>query len=209
VTTDPQHPCGAELDAASVTDMASWCMVDVSFTPTADGVTQGSLTIGSSQGTKSVQLFGDTDPIGGNGGVAPPENLALTATLTGGSALPGFPASNANDGNNGSYWESQDGAAWPQTLTADLGAVQPVGSVVLTLPPDWGARTQTISVLGSADGSTYTTLVPSAAYTFDPATQNTVTIPLPANTQTQYLQLSVTGNTGWDAAQISEFEIYG
>jgi hypothetical protein len=203
VTTDPQHPCGTTLA------VAGWCMVDVSFTPTADGVTQGSLTIGSSQGTKSVQLFGDTDPIGGNGGVAPPENLALTATLTGGSALPGFPASSANDGNNGSYWESQDGAAWPQTLTADLGAVQPVGSVVLTLPPNWGARTQTISVLGSADGSTYTTLVPSAAYTFDPATQNTVTIPLPANTQTQYLQLSVTGNTGWDAAQISEFEIYG
>lgn len=209
VTKDPQHPCGTTLDATSVTDTASWCMVDVSFTPTAAGVTQGSLKIGSSQGTKSVDLFGDTDPIGGDGGVAPPENLALTATLTASSALAGFPATNANDGNNGSYWESQDGDAWPQTLTADLGAVQPTGSVVLTLPSNWGARTQTISVLGSADGSTYTTLVPSASYTFDPATQNTVTIPLPAGTEERYVQLSVTGNTGWDAAQISEFEIYG
>ena len=209
VAKDPQHPCGTSLDATSVTDTASWCMVDVSFTPSATGVTQGSLSVDSSQGAKTVQLFGDTDPIGGDGGVAPPENLALTATLNASSSLQYFPASNANDGNNGSYWESQDGAAWPQTLTADLGAVQPVGSVVLTLPPNWGARTQTITVLGSSDGSAYTTLVPQADYTFDPTTQNTVTIPLPAGTQERFLQLSVTGNTGWDAAQISEFEIFG
>ena len=209
VATDPQHPCGTSLDAADVTDTASWCMVDVSFTPTTAGVAQGSLSIQSSQGTKTVRLFGDTDPIGGDGGVAPPENLALTATLTASSALPGFPATNANDGNDGSYWESQDGAAWPQTLTADLGAVQPTGQVVLTLPPNWGARTQTIAVLGSTDGSTFTTLVPSTTYTFDPSTRNSVTIPLPAGAQERSLQLSVTGNTGWEAAQISEFEIYG
>ena len=104
---------------------------------------------------------------------------------------------------------SQDGAGWPQTLTADLGAVQPEGSIVLTLPPTWGARTQTIAVLGSTDGTTYTTLVPSAAYTFDPTAQNVVTIPLPAGTQDADLMLSISGNTGWDAAQISEFEIYG
>jgi hypothetical protein len=141
--------------------------------------------------------------------VAPPENLALTATLSSSSALQYFPAANANDGNDGSYWESQDGADWPQTLTADLGAVQPNGSIVLTLPANWGARTQTITVLGSQDGTTYTTLVPSADYTFDPSTQNTVTIPLPAATQEQYLRISVTGNTGWQAAQLSEFEIFG
>jgi hypothetical protein len=209
VTQDPQHPCGTSLDAAAVTDTASWCMVDVSFTPSADGVTQGSLTIDSSQGTKTVALLGDTDPIGGDGGVAPPANLALTATMSASSSLQYFPASNANDGNNGSYWESQDGAAWPQTLTADLGAVQPEGSVVLTLPSNWGTRVQTIEVLGSTDASTYTTLVPSTAYTFDPSLQNTVTIPLPAGTEDRYLQISVTGNTGWDAAQISEFEIFG
>jgi hypothetical protein len=209
ITADSQHPCGATLDATSETDTASWCMVDVSFTPTADGVTSGTLTIDSSQGTKTVQLFGDTNPIGGDGGVAPPENLALTATLTASSALAGFPAANANDGNTGSYWESQDGAGWPQTLTADLGAAQPEGSIVLTLPPTWGARTQTITVLGSADGTVYTTLVPATAYTFDPAAQNVVTIPLPAGTEDADLMLSVSGNTGWDAAQISELEIYG
>jgi hypothetical protein len=209
ITADPQHPCGETLDATSATGTASWCMVDVSFTPAADGVTSGTLTIDSSRGTKTMQLFGDTNPIGGDGGVAPPENLALTATLTASSALAGFPATNANDGNTGSYWESQDGAGWPQTLTAELGGVQPEGSIVLTLPPTWGARTQTITVLGSADGTTYTTLVPATAYTFDPAAQNVVTIPLPAGTEDADLVLSVSGNTGWDAAQISEFEIYG
>jgi Pectate lyase superfamily protein/F5/8 type C domain len=209
VAADPQHPCGTSLNAASVTDQASWCMVDVSFTPTAAGIARGTLSIASSQGTKTAQLFGDTDPIGGDGGVAPPENLALTATMTASSALAGFPAGNANDGNAGSYWESQDGAAWPQTLTADLGAVQPEASITLTLPPGWGARTETVAVLGSTDGTDYTTLVPSTSYTFDPSTQNSVTIQLPAGTEQRSLQISVTGNTGWDAAQISEFEIYG
>ncbi len=48
----------------------------------------------------------------------------------------------------------------------------------------------------------------SAGYTFDPATGNTVTINLPA-TSTRYLRLNVTGNTGWPAAQLSEFQVFG
>ncbi len=210
VSTDPVHPCGTSLDAASPTDNANWCMVDVSFTAAASGITTGTLTIPSDRAGRpaTVQLVGSTDPIGGDGGVAPPTNLALGATMTASSALAGFPASNANDGNSGSYWESQDGDAFPQTLTADLGAAQPASTVVLTLPPNWGARTETLSVLGSTDGSTFTTLVPSAGYTFDPASGDTVTITLPAGTDERYLQLSITGNTGWAAAQLSEFEIF-
>ncbi|HEV2633519.1 MAG TPA: discoidin domain-containing protein [Actinocrinis sp.] len=210
VSADPQHPCAASLAATSVTDTASWCVVDVTFTPTAAGITDGSLTVHSSQPKPTtVQLVGDTDPIGGDGGVAPPQNLSLTATLSASSALAGFPASAANDGNSGSYWESQDGDAYPQTLTADLGAAQPEGSVVLTLPSNWGARTETLSVLGSTDGTTYGTLVPSADYTLDPSTGNEVTITLPAGTNERYLQLNITNNTGWIAAQLSEFEIFG
>ncbi|HEV3171020.1 MAG TPA: discoidin domain-containing protein [Actinocrinis sp.] len=210
-TTDPTHPCGTSLDAAATPDdPATWCVIDVSFTPTSDGVTKGTLTIPAAEPGQSatVQLIGSTDPIGGNGGVAPPENLALNAAMTASSALPGFPATNANDGNDGSYWESQDGDPFPQTLTADLGTVQSTSSIVLTLPSNWGARTETLSVLGSTDGSTFTTLVPSADYLLDPATGNTVTIKLPVGTQERALELSVTGNTGWPAAQISEFEIY-
>ncbi|MEY9872115.1 hypothetical protein ABH931_001589 [Streptacidiphilus sp. MAP12-33] len=210
VTADPAHPCGPTLDAADPTDTAAWCVLDVAFTAQHEGVTEGTLTLPATQGgsATAVRLVGSTDPLGGDGGVAPPSNLALNATLTAGSELPGFPASNANDGNSGSYWESQDNAGWPQTLTADLGTAQQERSVVLTLPPNWGARTQTLAVLGSSDGSTWSTLVPTADHVFDPAGANTVTLALPAGTSERYLQVVVTGNTGWPAAQLSEFEIF-
>jgi hypothetical protein len=51
--------------------------------------------------------------------------------------------------------------------------------------------------------------VPSAGYTFNPSTGNTVTISLPSGTSTRYVQLSFTGNTVWDAAQLSELQVYG
>ncbi|WP_042368216.1 discoidin domain-containing protein [Streptacidiphilus neutrinimicus] len=210
VAPDPAHPCGATLDAADPTDPATWCVLDVTFTPQHDGLTRGALTLQATGGGKptAVQLVGSTDPLGGDGGVAPPSNLALGATLTASSALPGFPATNANDDNSGSYWESQDGSAFPQSLTADLGTAQQERSVVLTLPPNWGARTQTLAVLGSTDGSTWTTLVPAADHVFDPASADTVTLTLPVGTNERYLQVVVAGNTGWPAAQLSEFEIF-
>jgi len=81
---------------------------------------------------------------------------------------------------------------------------------VLKLPPSnaWGTRTQTLSVQGSTDGSTYTTVSGSAGYTFNPATGNTATITFAA-TSRRYLRLTITGNTGWPAGQVSEFEVYG
>ena len=52
----------------------------------------------------------------------------------------------------------------------------------MDLPPStaWGTRTQTITIQGSTDGSTYTTLAASAGYTFNPSTGNTVTVTFPA-----------------------------
>ena len=47
----------------------------------------------------------------------------------------------------------------------------------------------------------------SAGYTFNPATGNTVTITFPATRQ-RYLRLTFTGNTGWPAGQVSEYEVY-
>ncbi|MEY9937432.1 discoidin domain-containing protein [Streptacidiphilus sp. MAP5-3] len=211
VSADAQHPCGTALDAASPTDPAAWCVLDVVFTAQSQGITRGTLTVPGGAGggaPTSVQLVGSTDPIGGDGGVAPPSNLALNATLSASSALPGFPASNANDGNDGSYWESQDGTGFPQTLTADLGTTQQERTITLTLPAGWGTRTETIEVLGSNDGSTWSTLLPSTGYVFDPNAGNTVTLTLPAGTDERFLQLSITGNTGWPAAQLSEFEIF-
>src|SRR5207253_2342220 len=83
------------------------------------------------------------------------------------------------------------------------GATTAVSRLVLKLPPStaWATRTQTLSVLGSTDGSTYTTIAGSANYTFDPATANTVTIRF-TSTSRRYLRLNFTANTGWPAGQL-------
>ena len=63
-------------------------------------------------------------------------------------------------------------------------------------------------MLGSSTGSSFSQIVGSAGYTFNPAAGNTVTISLPSGTTARYVQLSFTGNTGWTAAQLSEFEVF-
>jgi len=176
----------------------------VTFAPTSGGAATGTLSVASSAPSSplTVALSGT--------GLSSTTNLALNQPITASSTASGYPAANANDGNTSSYWESLDGAAYPQTLTVNLGSVQSIGSITLDLPPasDWTTRTETLSVLGSANDSTFTQIVASAGYTFNPATGNTVTISLPSGTSTQYVQLSFTANTGWSAAQLSEFEVF-
>ena len=196
--------CGGTLLAGGAS-----CTVNAVFTPTATGAQSGTLTIASlaANNPVNVSLSGTGT---GSGGGTPPPNLALSANMTASSSMSGFPAVNANDNNTSTYWESLDGNAYPQTLTANFGSAGALGSVTLTLPPAtaWSTRTETLSVLGSTNGSTWTTLVPSTGYTFNPATGNTVSFNLPAGTNEQYLQLSFTANTGWEAAQLSEFEVF-
>jgi hypothetical protein len=112
------------------------------------------------------------------------------------------------DGNTSTYWESTD-SSFPQWIQVDLGPATKVGRLVLDLPPSsgWATRTQTLSVSGSTDGSTFTTLVPSATYTFNPSSGNTVTITFTAAT-TRYLRLTFTANSGWPAGQLSELQAY-
>jgi hypothetical protein len=190
------NSCGGTLAAGAS------CTVSVTFTPTAGGLQTGTLAIANSTTSTPV---GTT--LSGTG-VTSTTNLAVGATMTASSANGGFPASNTNDGNTSSYWESA-GSAFPQWLQADLGSAQQVGSLTLDLPPAtaWATRTETLSVQGSTDGSTWTTLKASAGYTFNPATGNTTTIALPTSTM-RYLRINVTGNTGWSAAQFSELLVY-
>ncbi|HSZ43556.1 MAG TPA: discoidin domain-containing protein [Trebonia sp.] len=189
--------CGSSLAAGAS------CTASVTFSPTGSGSASGTLTIDNSGPTPTV-----TVSLSGFG-VTSTTNLALGATMTASGSTSGFPPSNANDGNTSTYWESTD-SAFPQWLEANLGSAQAVGSITLDLPPStaWGTRTQTLSVLGSTNGSTWTTLVASAGYTFNPSTGNTVTISLPSTENVQYLQLDFTANTGWPAGQVSEFEIF-
>lgn len=134
-------------------------------------------------------------------------NLAQGKTASASSFVEIYNAGNTIDGNQASYWESQNNA-FPQALTVDLGSPYNVNRVVLKLPTNWGSRTQNISIAGSVNGSTYSTLVNATGYTFNPASNNNVTINLPSS-NTRYVRVNVTSNTGWTAAQLSEVEVYG
>ncbi|MGK5737489.1 galactose-binding domain-containing protein [Micromonospora sp. URMC 103] len=134
-------------------------------------------------------------------------NLALGKTMAESSHSDVYGAGNANDGNAATYWESANNA-FPQWVQVDLAATVNVDRLVLKLPSGWGARSQTITVQGGTNGSTFSTLVASASYAFNPGTGNTVTVTVPT-TATRYVRLLVTANTGWPAGQLSELEVYG
>ncbi|MFG2824814.1 discoidin domain-containing protein [Kitasatospora sp. NPDC048365] len=141
------------------------------------------------------------------GAAAASANLLKGRTLTASSANGAYTAGNVGDDNQASYWESSN-SAFPQWVQGDLGSSVQVNRLVLKLPNGWGQRSQTLKVQGSTDGSAFTDLLASAAYSFDPAAGNQVTVSLPTST-TRYLRLLFTANSAWPAAQLSEFEAYG
>lgn len=136
-------------------------------------------------------------------------NLALGKAVTASGALGAQPASAVNDGNANSYWESPNNA-FPQWIQVDLGSSVAIDQVVLKVPPAtaWATRTETLSIQGSTDGSSFSTLSASAGRVFNPATGNAVTANLTAAT-VRYVRVNITANTGWPAGQLSELEIYG
>ncbi|MDC0707626.1 CARDB domain-containing protein [Stigmatella sp. ncwal1] len=118
-----------------------------------------------------------------------------------------YTSNNLTDGNQESYWESANGA-FPQWAQVDLGSAATVEDVVLKLPAGWGTRNETLTVQSSTDGASFTTLKASASYTFNPSTGNAVTIDVP-DTSARYVRVTLTANTGWNAGQLSEFEVRG
>ena len=193
------NTCGSSIAAGGS------CTVSVKFAPTSGGSQTGTLSVATSApGSPLTAALSGT-------GVTSTTNLALNQPVTASSSTSSsYTPQMAVDGNTSTYWESTDGAGYPQTITVDLGSAQSIGSVTLDLPPSsaWSTRTETLSVLGSTNGTTFSQLVGSAGYTFNPSTGNTATISLPSGTSDRYVQLSFTGNTGWSAAQLSEFEVF-
>ncbi|MET9122026.1 choice-of-anchor D domain-containing protein [Streptomyces sp. NPDC004528] len=189
------NTCGTSIAANAS------CTVNVTFRPTASGTRTGDLSIASnaSNGTTTVALTG-------TGAGTTSRNLAAGAATTESSHTDVYPSSNVTDGNQGTYWESANNA-FPQWVQADLGSAQSVSRVVLQLPAGWGARNQTLSLSGSTDGSSFSTIKSSAAYTFDPATNNMVTITFTATTQ-RYVRVNITANNGWPAGQLSEVQVW-
>ncbi|MEY9962720.1 hypothetical protein ABIA33_000746 [Streptacidiphilus sp. MAP12-16] len=188
------NTCGTIAAGAS-------CTVGVTFVPTASGTRTGNLTI-----TSNASNSPTTVALTGTGAGTVSTNLAAGKATGESSHTDVYPSSNVTDGNQGTYWESANNA-FPQWVQVDLGSAQSASRVVLQLPAGWGARNQTLSLLGSTDGTTFSTVKSSATYTFDPTSNNTVTITFAATTQ-RYFRVNITANTGWPAGQISEFQIW-
>ncbi|MEU1034182.1 discoidin domain-containing protein [Streptomyces mirabilis] len=187
--------CGTSLAAGAN------CTVSVTFRPTASGTRTGTLTLTGNQSNNptTVALSGaGTDTTG--------TNLAAGKPTSESSHTDVYPSSNVTDSDQGSYWESANNT-FPQWVQVDLGSARSASRVVLQLPATWGARSQTLTLSGSTDGTTFTTLKSSAVYTFDPNTKNTVTLTFPAATQ-RYFRVTITANNGWPAGQVSEFQIW-
>ncbi|MER6831064.1 discoidin domain-containing protein [Streptosporangium sp. NPDC000563] len=152
---------------------------------------------------------GNSNTVTRAGSTPPGSNLAVGKAITASSSVFTFVAANANDNDTATYWEG-NGGSYPNTLTVSLGANATLSSVVVKLNPDsvWATRTQNIQVLGRGQGSTtFTTLAAAANHTFDPASGNTVTIPVSGAYAD--VQLRFTSNTGAPAGQVAEFQVIG
>ncbi|HMH59512.1 MAG TPA: discoidin domain-containing protein, partial [Galbitalea sp.] len=187
--------CGSSLGVGAS------CTITATFHPSTPGSKTGSVSVASNATGSPTQLS-----LTGTG--VSPTGLAAGKPATASSSTDVYQPGNVTDGNTSSYWESAN-SAFPQWVQVDLGAATSVSKITLDLPPatSWATRTQTLSVQGSTNGSTFTTLVASATYTFNPATGNTVTITFPSASE-RYVRVNITANSGWPAGQISEFQIY-
>ncbi|MFI8946018.1 discoidin domain-containing protein [Streptomyces sp. NPDC053750] len=133
-------------------------------------------------------------------------NLAVGDPAAASSSHGEYGAAHITDGNQNSYWQSA-GTDLPQWVQTDLGSTERIDEVVLRLPAGWESRDQTLSLQGSADGTAFSTLKTSATYRFSAASGNTVTVSFPA-TQTRFVRVAITANSGWQAAQLSELEVH-
>ncbi|HET8896958.1 MAG TPA: CARDB domain-containing protein, partial [Protaetiibacter sp.] len=130
--------------------------------------------------------------------------LSAGKTATASSHNQSYVAGHVTDGDLNSYWEST--STFPQWVQVDLGAVATVTDLTLALPTGWEARDETLSVRGSTDGSSFTTLTSSASYTILGGTALGIDV---TDTSARYVRVAVTANTGWPAAQLSEVQVYG
>ncbi|MEU7370796.1 CARDB domain-containing protein [Streptomyces hygroscopicus] len=133
-------------------------------------------------------------------------NLALGRPVTAGGAHGSYPASNVTDGSQATYWEGPAGS-FPQWVQIDLGSRADIDQVVLKLPASWESRTEGVRVQAGTDGQDFTTVVEEARRDFSPSSGNTVALDVAA--EARYVRVQVTGNTGWNAAQLSEVEVRG
>ncbi len=139
--------------------------------------------------------------------VAPPAlyNLATGATATAGRET--LSASHAVDGNPGTRWGSEGGAAGEHWITVDLKKKYAISTVKLSWET---ACPKNYYLKASTDGTNF---YPIGHYTTVPATSGNgsvyETYAIPSGVEARYLQMySVENNTGYGTS-IFEFEAYG
>ncbi|WP_405621281.1 MULTISPECIES: discoidin domain-containing protein [unclassified Streptomyces] len=199
--TAAQVPVGSGIRALD--EDGTVCSADYYLRLTGDGgrMLKGELALTATR---------PTPPVTGGGGPNPPTgDLALSRAASASGQTQNYGPGNAVDGNASSYWESANNA-FPQWIQIDLGSALPVRRLLLSLPPNpaWATRTQTLSVLGSTNGTSFATLSAPAARVFDPASGNTVTVTLASAASARYVRVQITGNTGWPAGQLSALSVY-
>jgi hypothetical protein len=172
--------------------------------------------IGSIDGRKTAYIaLMKSDTVSGGVASTPYRKQAAIVNLAEGAdavsttdAAEAYAAALAVDGDPYTYWESL-ADKFPQSITIDLGEPHAVGKLALSLVPQeaWEKREQMIEISVSTDGVDYRSLAGPEAVLFDPAAANRAELALPAGIW-RYLRVTVTGNSAWPAAQLSEIEAY-
>jgi hypothetical protein len=187
---------------ASLAPHASYT-ASVTFAPTGAGARPGTLTVtgAASASQQLVALTGD--------GLSAKGDFAEGRPVTVTSILDGWNPNWLTDGNTNTFWEARPNV-FPAAATIDIQDTVRIGRAVFQLPdnPAWGARTETIEVQGSTDGTAFTTLLPATPITLDAVNaHNTATVTFtPA--AARYVRIIVSANSGWNAAQLAEVHLY-
>ncbi|GAA3629019.1 hypothetical protein GCM10022223_53200 [Kineosporia mesophila] len=172
----------------------------------ADPATGSDDDAGSGSGSGSDDGPGSGDGSGSDDDVpAPTGNLAASAGLSVTSQASGTSAAALTDGDLSTYWEASSG--YPDSVTVDLGRTVTVARLELSAPATTKSRTQSLTVRGSTDGSSFSTVRGGSSYRFAQAGSPPVTVSF-SPVQTRYLRLTFTGGSGYPAAQLSELAIY-
>ncbi len=127
--------------------------------------------------------------------------ISITATANG--QTQSYGGANAADGNLNTYWEGAGNVQDELTLVFDKPASPKTLALRLNPAAIWGRRNQTFSIQGSADGTSFTEVVPSQEYVFDPDTGNSVSVTL-AGESFMAIKIVFTKNTGAQGAQVAE-----
>ena len=137
------------------------------------------------------------------------KNIALGKTAKSNNHIYEFTADKAVDGDVNTYYEGA-AKAYPNDIWVDLGAQKTIHGIQVKLNPKriWSERVQSFEILTSDDGSTFTSTVASADYSFSP-TGNENSVKVAFEAKAQFVKVSFTANSESTGGQAAELEVYG